>query len=134
MAILYKIRSQKIPLEEKTVYYGQHVNMSNITLDTIAEDIAKRAGQSKGTVVGLLEDLFEEMLTWILAGYSVSFNEIGSFHVSISTFGADTKDAFDIRERFRRAIIRVTPSTAFKKKVALTNPDIHLKKVDDLFK
>ena len=49
---------------------------------------------SKGTISGVITDMIRCLREQLLAGNVVSLGELGSFHVELSTEGADTTEEF----------------------------------------
>lgn len=70
--------------EEKTLY-PKLVVAGTMTLDDIAETIAKRSTFKSGTVIGLLNELENVMTDYLAKGYNVKLGEIGTFSASLTS-------------------------------------------------
>ena len=82
MPILYKVINRKDPRapEGPGKYYASKMGLGMVTTKLLAKEIAERAGQSEGTVLGLLQDL-ETKFRLFQIGLLIWFlNLFGLFH------------------------------------------------------
>lgn len=128
---LYKIIERKDPRtpDEEGKYYASKLNLSKVTNRELAEYIATRAGQSQGTVFGLLEDMFQEMLRYLYDGYSVQFGDIGTLRCSFNGLGVENKEDWDT-DLLSRVRVLFTPSAELKADIRPGSPYINLELVN----
>lgn len=128
---LYKVIERKDPRTPSGQgnYYAVKLNLSKVTNKELAEYIATRAGQSQGTVLGLLEDMFQEMLRFLYDGYSVQFGDIGTLRCSFSGLGSENKDDWNT-DLLSRVKVLFTPSAELKADIRPGSPYITLERVN----
>ena len=129
MPILYKVINRKDPRapEGPGKYYASKMGLGMVTTKLLAKEIAERAGQSEGTVLGLLQDLQREVLTWLQQGYSVRLGNIGILYVKFNGLGADSAEKYD-PAYIMKVMVRVHPSTDLKSTVSMDNDKLDLQR------
>ena len=127
MPILYKVINRKDPRapEGPGKYYASKMGLGMVTMKLLAKEIAERAGQSEGTVLGLLQDLQREVLTWLQQGYSVRLGNIGILYVKFNGLGADSAEKYDPVYITK---VMVHPSTDLKSTVSMDNDKLDLQR------
>lgn len=129
MPILYKVIKRKNPRnpEVPARFYGSKIGLGMVTTKLLAKEIAERAGQSEGTVLGLLQDLQREVLTWLQQGYSVRLGNIGILYVKFNGLGADTAEKYD-PGYITKVMVRFYPSKDLKSTVSMDNDKLDLQR------
>ncbi len=129
MAIRYKIVEKKNPLkrEEPGKFYAEKVSLGVISTEQIANEIADRAGQSVGTVKGLLIDIQKEVANKLKNGFSVKLGEIGTIRTSIKGYGSTTEAEYNIN-LVRSIPVRLVPSPHMKNQLKLDK--LNFEKID----
>ena len=124
MAILYNVVLRDSPVDGTSRYYAQRVSSGLCTLETIAQEISEYAGQSEGTVYGILVDLNKEMITQMLQSYGISMGNIGKMKLKfIKPVKCDSEDAVTADTVTQCGII-YTPSSTLKAKLDVDNTDV----------
>lgn len=92
----FKLVARKNPQQqdEAPKYYAQPIYNGMVDVDFIARQIAGRSSLTAGDIKNVLSNFLEEIPTYMLLGYSVKLNELGTFRVSFSSEGAITPDTF----------------------------------------
>ncbi len=118
--ILYKVIERKDPrnMEAPGKWYAVKFGTGSVGVPRLAAEVAEHAGQSEGTVTGLLRDLLTEMQKWLLLGHSVRLGEIGVFSLTLNGSGSDTREDYD-PSNVTRVRVRFTPSADLKSSTSL---------------
>ena len=86
--IQYSVSLMKNPVKGTTKAYGKLQLTGIVTINELADHMAEHNTVfSKGTIVGILNDLGGCMRELILQGYKIQLGDIGSFTPSISSKG-----------------------------------------------
>lgn len=131
MPLLYRVVSRQKPGSqnpETAKYYMSRNSTGLVTTETIAKEIAESAGQSEGTILGLLQDLHNEIFNQLKNGYSVRLGNIGILHPTIQSNGEDSPEKVDAM-RVRKINVRFVPSIGLKSSVDLSNELLDFKEI-----
>lgn len=115
--IKYNVVAKKNPQNKTVKYYAQVVTDTAVDLDTIAERIEKRSTLSTSDIKAAFDALQYELIQSLLEGHSVRLGDIGSFHLTLQSKGAETADSFKTDNIENVAIQWVRPAkmrNAFK--------------------
>ena len=127
MAIEYRVIPRKILAGEdkgKVKYYATTSNTGRTDLEALTRDIERSSTVSGADIRAVLYALFETIPSHLEAGNIVDFGDIGSFKITISSVGEETKDKVDVHS-IRKSRITFYPAKKFKD--VLTR--LHYKKV-----
>ena len=86
MSILYDLYASPNPEanEQRTPrYHARVVNRQTLDSDTLVDRICERCTLGKGDILGLFEELSNEMRLQLLAGNAVTLPNIGTFSLSL---------------------------------------------------
>lgn len=87
-----------------------------IDIDFIAKQIAGRPLLTAGDIKSVLSNFLEEVPTFMLLGYSVKLNELGTFRISFSSKGVDV--AADFRTTMINGLkVIYTPDVVLKTRI-----------------
>lgn len=125
MAQLYKIINRKSPTDSVTRKYASRMNIGKVDTETLAEELADEAGQSEGTILGLLEDLNNEIVSQLLMGYKVRMGNIGTLGLRFTGAGSASEEEYDT-DNIRRVRIGFLPSTTLKSRIAMDSGNVDL--------
>lgn len=127
---LYKIAERKDPRNSDGAgkFYAIKINQSTMDVGEIAKIIAERAGQTEGTVKGLLEDLFKAAVPHLQRGESVQLGDIGRIRLSLRGASANTEEELDT-SYFTNLHIVFTPTVEMKESLSLDNDEVKLQQV-----
>ena len=124
MALLYNIVRRESPMDGAGRYYAQRVSAGVCTLADIAKEISEYAGQSEGTVYGLLVDLNNEMVTQLLNSYGIEMGNIGKLKLKFVHNGTvDTVDEVTA-DNVKECRIHYVPSATLKSQLDVDNTDV----------
>lgn len=94
----YNIVGRKNPSDKGAPkkYYAVQKSLGNVTLEQLAEYVARKRGQSAGTVVTVVQDICNEIAEYCKNGYNVSLGELGIIQLRIRNVkgGAETEEDF----------------------------------------
>ena len=94
----YNIVGRKDPSDKGAPkkYYAVQKSLGNVTLEQLAEYVARKRGQSAGTVVTVVQDICNEIAEYCKNGYNVSLGELGIIQLRIRNVkgGAETEEDF----------------------------------------
>ena len=115
----YKLIQRKNPKNpaEPPKWYAARVNTGKITQKDISDDIVDLSSLSRGDVSNVIDNLLVTVPKYMLLGKSVNLSGLGTFRISFSSKGVETKKAFQTRMISRMRVIFV-PSTELRKKIS----------------
>ena len=91
--IKFTIQAKKNPQKKtETKYYAQMTPTTPISLAEIVKLIEKRSTVSSSDVKAVLDALQFEIIQALQNGNSVRLGDLGSFHITISSNGAATRE------------------------------------------
>lgn len=129
MAQLYhlvKRNDPATPSDNSTgLYYASRLSMGQVSTETLAKELAEEAGQSQGSVLGLLEDLNNEIVEQLLMGYKVRLGNIGLLGLRFFGTGSATEEEYST-DNINNVRIKFVPSTALKSKIAMDSGNVTL--------
>ena len=106
-------------------WYANPVNQGVISKAQISKEISGRSSLTAGDISNVIENLIEELPKYLIAGNSVKLGEFGTFRLSISGEGSDTKEGYSA-SNIKSAKVIFTPGTELKKALDA----IHYEKAD----
>lgn len=83
-------KSNPMKKDEAPKYYANAVHQDTMAVEELAKEIAKRCTLRESDVRGALVALMEVLPEEICNGRIVSFGDIGTFYVNVSSDGAAT--------------------------------------------
>lgn len=113
----------------QTLYYASRLSMGQVSTETLAKELAEEAGQSQGSVLGLLEDLNNEIVEQLLMGYKVRLGNIGLLSLRFFGDGSETEEAY-VTDNINNVRIKFVPSTTLKSKIAMDSGNVTLVQYD----
>lgn len=123
--IYYNVIKRKSPKDATVKFYAQSVTSSYLTLDQVAENISRESTVTIHDIKAVLSSLQEQVILALQDGKSVRFGDLGSFHVTIKSLGAESKDDFS-KKNVSRLMVRFVRSSAMRSAFALTNKNVKL--------
>jgi predicted histone-like DNA-binding protein len=75
-------------------WYAQAVSTGEVTLKSLCKQITQRCTVNSADTLAVLDALTQELVEQLGEGRIVRFGDFGSFQISISGEGADTKEQF----------------------------------------
>ncbi|MDI9604654.1 MAG: DNA-binding domain-containing protein [Bacteroidota bacterium] len=102
--------------KQKAKWYANPVNKGKITSFQVSKDIAKRTAIKRGDVHSIIQCYSENVIDYLMAGYSVTLGNSGIFRLSLSSEGVEEKNDFS-PDKIKSVRIIFTPSTQSTKKI-----------------
>lgn len=92
----FKLVTRKNPQNpgEAPKYYAQPKYNGTVDISFIARQIAGRSSLTAGDIKNVLSNFLEEVPTYMLLGYSVKLNDLGTFRLSFSSTGVNSPKDF----------------------------------------
>lgn len=114
----FNLVARKNPQDRKlnAKYYAQPEYNGTVDVDFIARQIAGRSLLTAGDIKNVLSNFLEEVPTFMLLGYSVKLNELGTFRISFTSDGAVSPDVFKTNLINGLKVI-YTPDSALKTRI-----------------
>lgn len=130
MAILYKTLSRSNPLDRsQNLFYGTKVSAGKCSLETIAQEISEYAGQSQGTVIGILRDLNTKLIQMVQQSYGIDMGNVGKLKGKIWADTTSEEDEFTA-DNIYAVGVRLVPSTRLKGEIALDSGNVEFVKYE----
>ena len=111
----YKLieRSNPRNLKAPRKLYASPLLKGKKTLPQISKDIADISSLSRGDVHNVLLNLVGQLPKYLLDGHSVSLGELGTFRISFSSEGVESRQDFNI-QKIKGLKVVFTPSKSIK--------------------
>lgn len=122
MPIQYKIVKRKSPKDASVKFYAQSKISGATDLHTLARRMSKATTVTEADSLAVLTELEEVLAEALLESKSVRLGKLGSFHVTLKSSGAESKEDFS-HSNITKAMIRFIPSPTFKKHFLISNTD-----------
>ncbi|MEA5126879.1 MAG: HU family DNA-binding protein [Proteiniphilum sp.] len=113
----YKLIQKPNPRELKSQrkWYASPVKEGTINHYQLSKDIASKSSYlTRSAVMNVLENMVREIPHYLIEGYSVNLNDLGTLRLSFSNEGADDPQEFSI-ENIKSVRVIFTPSPKFKR-------------------
>lgn len=107
------------PAEAKK-WFATTVNQGTVSKRELSKEIAGRSSLTQGDISNVIDNLVDELPKYLASGQSVKLGEFGSFRLSVSGEGANSKEEFHT-SLVKKVKIVFTPGLALKKELQ----DIH---------
>ncbi|MDR2919977.1 MAG: HU family DNA-binding protein [Tannerella sp.] len=73
-------------------YYASPVNSGKVTLDDLANRIARSSSLTRGDILNVLSNFLDELPEYLKDGKSVQLGDFGTVRLSFSSQGVDTEE------------------------------------------
>lgn len=112
----YKLIQKPNPRELKSQrkWYASPVKTGTINNYQLSKDIAARSPLTRSAVMKVIENMVNEIPRYLIEGYSVNLNDLGTLRLSLSNEGADAPEKFS-SENIKNVRVIFTPSPEFKR-------------------
>lgn len=112
----YKLIQKANPLEPETQrkWYASAVKRGTINNYQLSKGIASKSSLTRGAVMNMIENMVDEIPRYLVDGYSVNLNNLGTLRLSLSSEGVNEPGDF-IAENIKNTRVVFTPSPEFKK-------------------
>lgn len=112
--IKYNVVPRKNPITKEVQYYAQALPPTQVTFEQLCEEISHSATATSADAQAVLTEALVHLMAHLREGQSVSFGQMGSFHVTLQSAGSATADAFKT-ENIKRVMVRWTRPTKLRK-------------------
>ncbi|HBX20326.1 HU family DNA-binding protein [Limibacterium fermenti] len=111
----YKLIQKPNPLEPEAErkWYASPVKAGTINNYQLSKKIAGRSSLTRGDVMNVIENIIDEIPQFLMEGYSVNLDNLGTLRLSISSEGVNDPEKF-CSENIKSRRIVFTPSPEFK--------------------
>ena len=116
--IKFYVKSRQNPINQNTKFYAQIASPEPVSIETIAKQIAAGCTLTRHDILACLSSFQEQLINALQDGKSVRLSDLGSFRVSLSSDGTDTKEAFSA-SKIKGVSIIFAPSARLRKATAL---------------
>lgn len=114
--IKYTVVARTNPLDKSIKYYAQAIRPSQVTFDELCEEISHSTTATAADASAVIKEALVHLTAYLLDGKSVSFGDMGSFHVRLQSKGADTADAFTA-DNVKNVMVRWTRPTKLRREL-----------------
>lgn len=122
--ISYFSQKRKSPVDGSLKYYATAGKVTPVKLAAIAETISKECTVTVHDVKAVLSALEEQLILAFQSGESVRFGDLGSFHVTLGSYGQETEDKVT-SDTIKEIRVRFTKSAAMRSALKVKdNPKI----------
>lgn len=112
----YKLIRKANPLRpgSRHKWYASAVKEGTINNYQLSKGIASKSSLTRGAVMNVIENMIDEIPRYLIEGYSVNLNNLGTLRLSLSSNGVSEPDDF-LAENIKNTRVLFTPSPDFKK-------------------
>lgn len=112
----YKLIQKVNPLEPDSdrKWYSSPVKTGTINNYQLSKGIAAKSSMTRGAVLNVIENMVDEIPKYLMDGYSVNLNNLGTLRISLSSEGVNTPEDFT-DDNIKNMRVVFTPSPEFKK-------------------
>lgn len=118
----YKLIERRNPQkpEEPKKWFANPVNQGTVSTYQLSKKISGRSSLTRGDISNVLENLIDELPTYLINGHSVKLGDFGTLRLSISGKGSDTPESYTTANIEKVKVI-FTPGTKLKKELGDIN-------------
>ena len=112
----YKLIQKVNPLEPDSnrKWYSSPVKTGTINNYQVSKGIAAKSSMTRGAVLNVIENMVDEIPKYLMDGYRVNLNNLGTLRISMSSEGVNTPEDFT-DDNIKNMRVVFTPSPEFKK-------------------
>ena len=125
--LTYKVVARKNPLTKAIKYYGQVTGTTPVSINQLAEEMAAESTLTRHDILACLSSLQSHVIAHLQNGQSIRLGDLGSFHATLKSKGADTADKFSSTD-IEKVMVRFTKSALMRNVMKTTNSNISFSK------
>ena len=112
----FKLIQKANPLEpdSKRKRYASPVKKGTINNYQLSKGISAKSSMTRGAVLNVIENMVDEIPAYLIEGYSVNLNNLGTLRISLSSNGLDDPSNFT-SDNIKNTKVIFTPAPEFKK-------------------
>ena len=112
MSVLYSVRQSTIANKEgKKLFHPQVKTTGNISLDTLADEVAELSSLSPGDVKNTTDNLVTVMTRHLQSGESVTIGDLGTFYFVMKSIGKGFETAEEVNANNCRVKVMFRPAS-----------------------
>ena len=119
----YSVISRKNPITKESLFYANLAPVNPVGLSQLAQEISSSCTLTVHDIKAVISALEESIFKALRNGQSTRFGDLGSFHPTLSSTGAATKDEFS-KANLRGLKVRFVPSTKMRFEMSMNNPNV----------
>lgn len=123
--IKYNVIKRKSPKDGSMKYYAQASKSTHMTMGQVAENISRECTVTIHDIKAVLSALEEQIILALYDGKSIRFGDLGSFHLTVKSKGAASKDEFKTAD-ISKVMVRFVRSSQMRSAFALTNSNLRI--------
>lgn len=124
--ISYKVVARKNPVTKETLYHASANINTSLSLADLADNISRQCTVTLHDTKAVLSALDEQITLAILQGNSVRLGDLGSFHATLRSRGAETAGQFSTSD-IRSVQVRFIRSRKMFAQMALSSDKLRFK-------
>ena len=121
----YSLIERTNPKTGINLYYANLTGTTPLTIEAFSSKVCQECHINPVQLLNTLYYLEKEIIDALLNGHSVRLGDIGSFHLTLSSTGAESNDSFS-EENLRGLKVRFVPTSKMRKEFDLNNPKVAL--------
>lgn len=114
--MFYKIEPRKNPMTKEVKYHAIAKSIGMITSRQIAEELAARSALTAGDMYDTLDNLRSLITQWLIQGFTVRLDGLGTFRLTTQSDGAETAQKFT-PAYIRRTVVRIIAEKQLRESV-----------------
>lgn len=118
--IRYTVIPRKDPITKQMGYVASAKTYSNIGKEAVLDYAVQNSNIERSVIEQVAIGLEEAIVNFLCNGHNIQFWPLGSFRMTISSFGAETEDKF-LPAMIRRTFVRFVPAPSLKKAFSKRN-------------
>ena len=119
----YSVISRKNPITKESLFYANLAPVNPVGLNQLAQEISSSCTLTVHDIKAVISALEESIFKALRNGQSARFGDLGSFHPTLSSSGAATKEDFS-KANLRGIKVRFVPSTKMRYEMSMYNPNV----------
>ncbi len=92
MALQFNAVERPNPLTKEKKWYASPKQTGKRDLKSISKDLSELSSLSAGNVQNVIVNLIDQLPKWLMEGISIKLDGFGSFRLSFSSDGVNTKE------------------------------------------
>lgn len=119
MVLKYRLIERRNPQkkDEPAKWFAVPVYNGQVDIDFLAREIAKRSSLTVGDIKNVIENFFDILPTFMLLGFTIKIDGLGTFRISFSSEGAETEDTKVTPDKMRSIRILFRPDADLRARI-----------------
>lgn len=126
----YSLIPRKNPITKESLFYANLEPVTPVGLNQLAQEISGSCTLTVHDIKAVISALEESIFRALRNGQSTRLGDLGSFHPTLSSSGAVTKEDFS-KANLRGVKVRFVPSTKMRYEISMHNPNVTFSRQND---